>query len=108
MDNQNTKWEHYPRVAAHSAARSFVERLVLKGKRPKTVDAYARAIEDLLAYFSTIPSQQVLEADEAELDGYISSLKQRSPRKRGRGGMIAEPTKIRSLTTDKLRDSTIA
>jgi hypothetical protein len=52
MDVQAVKWEHYPLVADHPAARSFVERLALKGKRPKTVDAYARAIEDLLVYFS--------------------------------------------------------
>jgi len=108
MDAQEVKWDYYPLVAAQSAARSFIERLVLKGKRPKTVDAYARAIEDLLTYFSTTPSEQVLEADEAELDGYISSLKQRGPKKRGRGGMIEDTTKIRYLTGCKLSDSTIA
>src|SRR6266581_4526982 len=74
MDIQDAKWEHYPRVAAHSAARSFVERLILKGKRPKTIDAYARAIEDLLAYFSGVNAERVLEADEADLDRYIASL----------------------------------
>ena len=42
MDIQEVKWEHYPRVAIHPATRSFVERLALKGKRPKTIDAYAR------------------------------------------------------------------
>ena len=52
MDIQPIKWEHYPQVAAHPATHSFVERLALKGKRPKTIDAYARAIEDLLTYFS--------------------------------------------------------
>ncbi len=108
MDTHEVKWEQYPRVAVQEAAHSFIERLVLKGKRPKTVDAYARAIEDLLAYFSTIPSQPLLEADEAELDGYIASLKQRSPKKRGRGGMIERTSKLRSLTANRLRDSTIA
>lgn len=33
MDTQEVRWEHYARVAAHAAARAFVERLVLKGKR---------------------------------------------------------------------------
>jgi site-specific recombinase XerD len=108
MDSQNTKWEHYPRVAAHSAARSFVERLILKGKRPKTIDAYARAIEDLLEYFSEGNSESVLEADEADLDRYIASLKQRGPKKRGRGGMLEDETNIRSLTGRKLSDNTIA
>jgi DNA-binding LacI/PurR family transcriptional regulator len=47
MDEQEVRWEHYPRVANHAAACAFVERLVLKGKRPKTVDAYARAVEEM-------------------------------------------------------------
>ena len=108
MGIQNVQWEHYPRVAAHSAARSFVERLTLKGKRPKTIDAYARAVEDLLAYFSGVDPERVLDADEADLDRYIASLKQRGPKKRGRGGMIEDETKIRYLTGRKLSDNTIA
>src|SRR6266852_9330126 len=108
MDIQEVKWEHYPHVAAHAAARSFIERLTLKGKRPKTIDAYARAIEDLLAYFSDVDPERVLEADEADLDRYIASLKQRGPKKRGRGGMIEDETKIRYLTGRKLSDNTIA
>src|SRR6266516_1014908 len=108
MDTPEVAWEHYPLVAEHAAARTFVERLVLKGKRPKTVDAYARAVEDLLAYFETTDPLRVLEADEADLDGYIASLKQRGPKKRGRGGMIEDETKIRYLTGRKLSDNTIA
>ncbi len=107
MDIQEVKWEHYPRVAIHPVTRSFVERLALKGKRPKTIDAYARAIEDLLAYFSEHDPERLLEADEADLDGYIASLKQRDPKKRGRGGMREDETKIRHLTGRKLSDSTI-
>ena len=107
MDIQEVKWEHYPRVAIHPATRSFVERLVLKGKRPKTIDAYARAIEDLLAYFSERDPDRLLEADEADLDGYIANLKQRDPKKRGRGGMREDETRIRHLTGRKLSDSTI-
>jgi site-specific recombinase XerD len=107
MDIQEVKWEHYPRVAVHPATRSFVERLALKGKRPKTVDAYARAIEDLLTYFSEHDPDRLLEADEADLDGYIANLKQCDPKKRGRGGMREDETKIRRLTGRKLSDSTI-
>ncbi len=108
MDEQEVQWEHYPHVANHAAARAFVERLVLKGNRPKTVDAYARAVEDLLAYFSTTDPERLLEADEADLDGYIASLKRRGPKKRGRGGMIEDDTRVRSLTGRKLSDNTIA
>ena len=109
MDEQEIQWKHYPRVANHAAARSFVERLVLKGKRPKTVDAYARAVEDLLAYFekASEPSR-VLEADEADLDRYLASLRSRRPKGRGRGGMIEDATKIRPLFGRRLSDNTIA
>jgi integrase/recombinase XerD len=108
MDLQEINWEHYPRVATHPATRAWVSRLVLKGKRPKTVDAYARAIEDLLKYFSEREPSRLLEADEADLDGYIAFLKRTSRKSRGRGGMIEDQMKIRYLTGRRLSDNTIA
>lgn len=107
MNAQEIKWEHYPRTATHPATRSFVERLALKGKRPKTVDAYARAIEDLLTYFAQTDPSRMLEADEADLDRYIVHLKQRGPKKRGQGGMTDDERNIRYLTGRKLSDNTI-
>ncbi len=112
MNGPEIRWEYYPLVAAHTATCAFVERLSLKGKRPKTIDAYARAVEDLLHYFSGKDPLWVLEADEADLDGYIAHLKRRAPKKRSSGGMgedVAEnDTKIRYLTGRKLSDNTIA
>jgi integrase/recombinase XerD len=105
MERQEVQWKHYPLVAAHLAARSFVERLILKGKRPKTVDAYARAVEDLLVSFG---DADILEATEADVDSYIASLKVRKPKKRGRGGMIEDETKIRNLAGRRLSANTIA
>jgi integrase/recombinase XerD len=108
MDIQEVRWEHYPLVSAHPAAHAYIERLVIKGKRPKTVDAYGRAIEELLAYFAEAGLFRVLEADEAELDGCIARLKQRGTKKRGRGGMVDDATtKIRHLTGRRLSDNTI-
>ena len=108
MDGQVVRWELYPGVAAHSEARTYIERLVLKGKRPKTVDAYARSVEDLLLFFGETDSPPIIEADEADLDRYIASLRQRTPKKRGRGGMIEDEKKIRSLRRRTLSDNTIA
>lgn len=108
MDSQKVRWELYPRVAAHSEARTFIDRLVLKGKRPKTVDAYARSVEDLLGHFAETDSTCIVEADEADLDRYIASLKQRAPKKRGRGGMMEDETNNRSLCGRTLSDNTIA
>jgi site-specific recombinase XerD len=111
MDEQEIRWGYYPLVAAHPATRAFVGRLSLKGKRPKTIDAYARAVEDLLNYFSGRDPLRVLEADEADLDGYIAHLKRRAPKKRRYEGMgedeACEDTKIRYLTGQKLSDNTI-
>ncbi len=108
MRGPEITWAYYPRIAAHPTARAFVERLQLQGKRPKTVDAYARSIEDLLSYFSSIDPDRLLEADEADLDGYIANLKRRSPRKRGRGGMREDTAKILSFSGGRLSDNTIA
>jgi len=112
MDAQKVRWEHYPCVATNDAARAFIERLVLKGKQPKTVDAYARAIDNLLKYFSTQTQQHLLEAEEADLDSYIEHLKQCHPKKRGRGGTEedASPgeTNLRSLSVRRLSENTIA
>ena len=107
MDTQEIRWEHYPRTATHPATRSFVERLILKGKRPKTVDAYARTIEDLLTYFAQADPSRILEADEADLDRYIAHLKQRGPKKRGQRGMVDDESTIRYLTGRILSDNTI-
>jgi len=106
MDAHEIRWDFYPRTAAYPATRSFVERLVLKGKRPKTVDAYARVIEDLLTYFDQEDISCMLEADEADLDRYIAHLKQRGPKKRGQGRSNDE-SHSRSLTGRKLSDNTI-
>lgn len=83
MENQEVKWKYYPLVAQHPPARAFIERLALQGKRPNTVDAYARSVEDLLLFFRTTDPARVLEADEADLDRYLAQLKERKPRKRG-------------------------
>ena len=47
MDTQTIKWDYYPHVSAEGAARAFVERLVLNGKRPKVVGNLAAAKVDL-------------------------------------------------------------
>src|SRR5260370_2465105 len=108
MDTQVLRWEYYQHVSAQAAARAFVERLGLGGKRSKTVDAYARAIEDLLSYFLETDPERLLEADEADLYGYIAHLKRCSPRKRGRGGTVEDRSKILTLTGRRLADTTIA
>ncbi len=45
---QEIQWHYYPLVAGHAITRAFVESQVKRQKRPKTVDAYARNLEDLM------------------------------------------------------------
>jgi len=98
-------------VAEHPATRRFIEQQVLLDKRPKTVDAYARALDHLFRYFVGVGPGRLVEADEDDVLGYLAHLKRRSPRKRGRGGMVddaAPPSNVRQLGGRTLADSTIA
>lgn len=70
-------WQHYPRVAAHSAARAFIEALVKRQKAPKTIDAYARNLDDLLRTWPDAP-ERIVEADAANIDTYLESLATRA------------------------------
>src|SRR5258708_39947342 len=98
METREIKWECYPHVRDHPAAHTFVERLALKGKRPKTVDAYARAAADLLAHFANRTPSCLIEADETDLDRYIASLKLRSTNRHGRGRVVEKERKILPFT----------
>jgi hypothetical protein len=44
---EEVRWDLYPHVAIHPHAKAFIQWLVLNARRPKTIDAYARAIDHL-------------------------------------------------------------
>ena len=71
-------WQHYPRVAVLPAARSFIESLVKRQKAPKTVDAYARNLEDLLRTWPDAPAERIVEATPADIDTYLETLATRA------------------------------
>jgi integrase/recombinase XerD len=108
MEDPEVKWKYYPLVAQNPAARAFIERQALQGKRPNTVDAYARSVEDLLLFFTTTDPARVLEADEAELDRYLAHLKEREPRKRGQREPEDQKLALLALGRRHLSDNTIA
>ena len=89
------RWQFYPRVAAHPAARAFVESLVKRQQAAKTVDAYARNLEDLLRSWPDAPPERVLEAGVADLDDYLARL-------HGRGSGLADATIQQRLVTVRL------
>ncbi len=78
---QPIKWEYYPRVTRTPIARAFVERLALRDKRPKTIDAYARNVDDLIRVFEGAGAP-LIEATRADIDRYIADLRDRPRPKR--------------------------
>jgi integrase/recombinase XerD len=65
------KWQYYPRVAVHPVARAFVEMLDKRQKAAKTIDAYARNLDDFLRLWPDAPPERIVEADAADIDTYL-------------------------------------
>lgn len=98
---QDIKWHHYPRVAAHPAARAFIESQARRQKSPKTVDAYARNLEDLLRAFAGADASRLIDAGPDDIDAYVDGLSTRLPRTRG------NKAKITRIGGTKLSPATI-
>jgi site-specific recombinase XerD len=78
---QDIQWQHYPHVAENPVTRAFVESQAKRQKRPKTIDAYARNLEDLMRAFTESAIQDLIEASPADIETYIDWLYQRTPAK---------------------------
>lgn len=91
-------WESYPHVAQQAQAREWITLLTHLQKAPKTVDAYARCLEDLLAFFEE-QHLPVLEASRGELALYLNALHHRSI---SGGGGLALATIQQRLTVARL------
>jgi integrase/recombinase XerD len=72
------RWEYYPEAAHHPVTRSFIESMAKRQKRPKTIDAYARNLEDLIRVFKQ-EQVDLVEAQPADIDTYIDNLHHRPP-----------------------------
>lgn len=70
------QWHYYSRVAQNEHAKKWVELLVKLQKAPKTVDAYARGLDDLLAFFERT-SFPLVEATRGEIASYLNDLHSR-------------------------------
>ncbi len=96
---QEIQWQYYPRVAERSVARAFIESQAKRQKRPKTIDAYARNLEDLINAFTRLEVSNLIEADPDDVETYIDWLYQRIP---------AKPrNKVTSLPGEGLSQNTI-
>lgn len=103
---EDVRWDLYPHVATHSQAKVFIHWLVLNARRPKTIDAYARTIEDFLQTFPD--PERLIEANEADLMGYLAHLKQRAPRLRKYAPFPHANDDAATSVHAKLSDATIA
>ncbi len=76
---QEIRWQYYPHVAEHCIARAFIESQAKRQKQPKTVDAYARNVEDMIRAFATFTETDLVEAGPEHLETYIDGLHHRTP-----------------------------
>src|SRR5229473_3930910 len=76
---QEIQWQYYPHVAKNSIARAFIESQAKRQKRPKTIDAYARNLEDLIRTFANLEYADLIEAGPDLLEMYIDNLYHRAP-----------------------------
>lgn len=70
------RWDYYPRVACIEPARRWVELLVKLQKAPKTVDAYARGLDDFIGVCERA-DLSLIEATRGEIATYIDDLTHR-------------------------------
>jgi integrase/recombinase XerD len=100
------RWEFYPRVAAQEHAREWILFLSKMQKAPKTIDAYARCLNDLIGFFEQA-NLPLIEASRGDLAAYLDDLHRRAnPKGRGNArthaGGLSHATIQQRLTTARL------
>lgn len=73
-------WFWCPRVAAYEITRNFLISQARLQKARQTLEAYGRDLDDFLEASSSIPFDDLLEADSGQLEIYIDGLYNRSPK----------------------------
>jgi integrase/recombinase XerD len=96
---QEIQWQYYPRVVERPVPRAFIESQAKRQKRPKTIDAYARNLEDLINAFTETAVSNLIEASPDDIETYIDWLYQRIP--------VKPRNKVTSLPGEGLSPNTI-
>ncbi len=91
------RWDYYPRVARTTHARDWLLLLAQLQKAPKTIDAYARGLDDLIDFF-TRSNFPLIEAHHGHIATYLNDLHQR---------VIARPTRRSQQIKCGLANATI-
>src|SRR5260370_28795885 len=71
------QWKFYPRVAAQVHAREWILFLSKLQKAPKTIDAYARCLDDLIGFFERA-ELPLIEASRGDIAAYLDDLHRRA------------------------------
>jgi site-specific recombinase XerD len=71
------RWERYPQVAGHEAARTWLRITANLGRAANTIDAYGRALDDYLL-FSSERQIDILSATRDHVAAYVNDLHSRS------------------------------
>ena len=100
------RWEFYPRVATQVHAREWILFLSKMQKAPKTIDAYARCLDDLIGFFEQA-NLPLIEASRGDVAAYLDDLHHRAnPKGRGnartQAGGLSHATIQQRLTAARL------
>jgi site-specific recombinase XerD len=103
----SVRWEFYPHVAQLEPARAWIELLSRLQKAPKTVDAYARGLDDLITFVERA-QLPLLDATRGDIAMYVNDLATRlppqapRPETTRRSGGLAASTIHQRLTVARL------
>src|SRR5690348_13080228 len=75
-DPGTIEWFRYPHVASQDFGRAWLTSETLLGLAPNTLDAYARGLDDFLAFCQRTHIQPVT-ASRGDLACYVGDLRQR-------------------------------
>ena len=100
------RWEFYPYVAAQEYAREWLLFLSKMQKAPKTLDAYARCLDDLIGFFEQA-HLPLIEASRGDIAAYLDDLAHRAnPKGKGntrtQAGGLSHATIQQRLTAARL------
>lgn len=99
---EEPRWDQYPLVAADPHGRAWLSLLYNRGKAPKTVEAYGRALNAFLAFIST-ESVSLPEVTEEHVAKYIRHmLSQGNLRHTSSAGPLKNSTMQQRLTVLRL------
>ena len=75
-DPESIEWYGYPALAENPHGKQWIKSEALLGLAPNTIDAYARGVDDFLA-FCQRAEVNLLTASKGDLARYVGDLRQR-------------------------------